>query len=252
MAAVAGSSAAAALLFRVQGGIARRSIGRPLGDDAPSADRTYQRKLGDPIRLLVVGDSIAAGLGASKPKHTLGARLARGLAAERQRSVQLRTTAVVGSESSMLAAQLDSLPLGYRPDVVVIVVGGNDVMHRVRTAQAAAHLGAAVRRLRALGAEVVVGTCPDLGALPVVPQPLRSLGRRASRRLAAAQVRAVQGAGGHPVSLVRALGPMYLDRPEDMFAEDRFHPSSLGYRRAAKALLPDVLAAAGSPAPGPP
>jgi membrane-associated phospholipid phosphatase len=30
-----------------------------------------------------------------------------------------------------------------------------------------------------------------------------------------------------------------------MFAEDRFHPSSAGYRRTAKAIVPSVLAALG-------
>ena len=248
VAAVAGARAAVALLFRVQGGMARRALGRPLGDDAPSADRTYRRKLGHPIRLLMVGDSVAAGLGATKPKQTLGARLARGLAKSTLRAVQLRTTAVVGSESSRLGAQLDSLPFGYRPDVAVIVVGGNDVTHRVRLPQAAADLGETVRRLRALGAEVVVGTCPDLGVIPSVPQPLRTVGRRASHRLATMQASAVLAAGGRAVPLGSTLGPMFRARPDEMFAEDRFHPSSLAYRRCAKALLPSLLEAVGAPA----
>jgi lysophospholipase L1-like esterase len=249
LAALAGAGAAAALLFRVQGGIARRSILAPLGDDAPSADRTYRRKLGNPLRLLMVGDSIAAGLGATKPKHTLGARLAKALAGQSGRAVQLRTAAVVGSESSMLESQLDSLPLGYRPDIAVIVVGGNDVTHRVRTARSAADLGAAITRLRSLGAEVVVATCPDLGVLRTVPQPLRSVGHRTSRRLAAAQARTALANGARPVSLGDNLGPLFRAQPEDMFAEDRFHPSSLGYRRAAKVLLPAVLEALGVPVP---
>ena len=45
----------------------------------------------------------------------------------------------------------------------------------------------AIARLRERGTAVVVGTCPDLGALRPVPQPLRALGSRASRQLAAAQ-----------------------------------------------------------------
>jgi len=248
VAALAGAGAAAALLFRVQGGIARRSILQPLGDEAPFADRTYRRKLGHPLRLLMVGDSIAAGLGADKPKHTLGARLAKGLADQTGRSVRLRTAAVVGSEASMLDAQLDSLPLGYKPDIAVIAVGGNDVTHRVRTARSAADLGAAIVRLRSMGAEVVVATCPDLGVLRTVPQPLRTVGQSASRRMAAAQARTARAAGAYSVSLGDTLGPLFRACPEDMFAADRFHPSSLGYRRAAKVILPAVLGALGVPA----
>jgi hypothetical protein len=37
---------------------------------------------------------------------------------------------------------------------------------------------------------------------------------------------------------------MFFDQPEEMFSLDRFHPSALGYRRTAEALLPAVVAAA--------
>lgn len=243
---VAGGTAYGAreLLHR-QAAQARRAIGKPLGEQAPDADRHYKRKYGEPVDLLVLGDSIAAGLGAEKAKHTLGGRLARGIAAGAGRSVRLRTAAVVGSESSMLAAQLASLPLGYRPDVAVIVVGGNDVTHRVPVAESVRHLADAVDDLRARGAEVVVGTCPDLGALRPVPQPLRALGSRASRQLADAQRAAALDRGARVVSLAHVVGPFFITNPEEMFSLDRFHPSAHGYKRTAKAMLPSVLAALG-------
>lgn len=243
---VAGGTAYGAreLLHR-QAAQARRAIGKPLGEQAPDADRHYKRKYGEPVDLLVLGDSIAAGLGAEKAKHTLGGRLARGIAVAAGRSVRLRTAAVVGSESSMLAAQLASLPPGYRPDVAVIVVGGNDVTHRVPVAESVRHLADAVDDLRARGAEVVVGTCPDLGALRPVPQPLRALGSRASRQLADAQRAAALDRGARVVSLAHVVGPFFITNPEEMFSLDRFHPSAHGYKRTAKAMLPSVLAALG-------
>jgi hypothetical protein len=76
------------------------------------ADRTYKMKYGAPIDLLLLGDSIAAGLGADKPKHTLGAQLARRTARDTRRGVRLYTAAHVGSETSMLRAQLAALPAG--------------------------------------------------------------------------------------------------------------------------------------------
>ena len=232
-------------LLHRQAAQARRAIGKPLGEQAPDADRHYKRKYGEPVDLLVLGDSIAAGLGAEKAKHTLGGRLARGIAAGAGRSVRLRTAAVVGSESSMLTAQLASLPPGYRPDVAVIVVGGNDVTHRVPVAESVRHLADAVDDLRARGAEVVVGTCPDLGALRPVPQPLRALGSRASRQLANAQRAAALDRGARVVSLAHVVGPFFITNPEEMFSLDRFHPSAHGYKRTAKAMLPSVLAALG-------
>jgi lysophospholipase L1-like esterase len=243
---VAGGTAYGAreLLHR-QAAQARRAIGKPHGEDAPAADRHWKKKYGAPVDLLLLGDSVAAGLGAEKPKHTLGGRLARGIAVGAERSVRLRTAAVVGSESSMLAAQLASLPPAYSPDVAVIVVGGNDVTHRVPVAESVRHLADAIDHLRARGAQVVVGTCPDLGALRPVPQPLRALGSRASRQLADAQREVALDRGARVVSLAHVVGPFFITNPDEMFSLDRFHPSAHGYKRTAKAMLPSVLAALG-------
>ena len=232
-------------LLARQAAAARRVIGKPLGEDALDADRIWKRSYGDPIELLLLGDSIAAGLGAERRKDTLGGRLSKGIAKHAHRAVRLTTVARVGSESSMLAGQLDALPPTYLADVAVIVVGGNDVTHRVPVADSVRHLEEAIARLRGAGTAVVVGTCPDLGALRPVPQPLRSLGSRMSRQLAIAQREAAVAAGAHAVSLAHVVGPFFITNPDEMFSLDRFHPSGTGYRRTAAALLPSVLAAVG-------
>lgn len=244
--AVLGATAVALrTLISRQAAIARRRIGKPLGEQALDADRVWRRKKHDgrPVELLVLGDSIAAGLGAGHRRDTLGARLAKGIARAAARPVRLRTAAVVGSETSALAAQIAALPPDYRADVAVVVVGGNDVTHRIPPVRAAAQLEQAVGALTARGTAVVVGTCPDLGTLRAVPQPLRTLASRSSRQLAAAQARAAERAGARVVGLARAVGPVFAERPDEMFSIDRFHPSALGYRRTAEALLPAVLGA---------
>lgn len=239
--AAAGVVASRAVLAR-QAAIARRRIGKPLGEIAVDADRVWRKQLGgNPVSLLLLGDSIAAGLGAERRKDTLGARLAKGVARAVGRPVRLTTAAVVGSESSALAAQLDAIPDDARHDVAVIIVGGNDVTHRIPVATSIGHLRRAIERLRQRGTEVVVGTCPDLGALRPVPQPLRALGSRLSRQLAAGQAATARETGARAVSLRRAVGPFFVSQPDEMFSLDRFHPSALGYRRTADALLPAVI-----------
>lgn len=143
----------------------------------------------------------------------------------------------------MLSAQLDSLPGDYRPDVAVVIVGGNDITHRVPTAVSVTSLQDALTRVRDLGASAVVGTCPDLGMLRPVPQPLRSIGSRLSRRLAQAQTAAAATAGAGVVSLRRTVGPLFRAQPDEMFSPDRFHPSALGYKRTAHAFIPAVVEA---------
>lgn len=241
----AGFVAGSRHLLRRQAAAARAVIGKPLGESAPVADRTWKRGWGQRIELLVLGDSIAAGLGADQPHHTPGARLAKRLTRRTRRACRLRTAAVVGSESSALSDQLDGLPTNYRPHLAVIIVGGNDVTHRVPTATSIAHLARTIERLHERGAQVIVGTCPDLAALPALPQPLRALASRTSRQLAEAQRQAALAAGARAVSLADVVGPFFVTNPDEMFSPDRFHPSSAGYKRTAQALLPSALAALG-------
>jgi hypothetical protein len=125
------------------------------------------------------------------------------------------------------------------------MIGANDVTHRIPPTRSVRHLSAAVRRLRTAGAEVVVGTCPDLGTVERVQQPLRWLARRASRQLAAAQTIGTVEQGGRTVSLGDLLGPEFEANPRELFGPDNYHPSAEGYATAAMAVLPTVCAALG-------
>lgn len=224
--------------------LARRTVGVPVGEP-PTADGVY----GDfpdadepPIRLAVLGDSSAAGLGVEDPLDTPGALLACGLAAVAERPVRLVSVAKSGAQSSDLERQV-TLALTADPDVAMIMVGANDVTHQVRPADSVRRLEQATRRLIAAGTEVVVGTCPDLGTIEPIAQPLRYLVRQWSRSLAAAQTIAVVEAGGRTVSIGALLGPEFAARPGDLFGPDRFHPSAEGYSTAAMAILPSLCAA---------
>jgi lysophospholipase L1-like esterase len=194
--------------------------------------------------LVFLGDSTAAGQGVRRARETPGALLASGLAAVAERPVKLANVALPGAQSNDLERQVSllldsSMP---PPDVAVVMIGANDVTHRMPLATSVRLLSDAVRRLREAGTEVVVGTCPDLGSVEPVYQPLRWLARRASRQLAAAQTIAVVGLGGRTVSLGDLLGPEFEARPRELFGPDNFHPSAEGYATAAMAMLPTLCA----------
>ncbi len=232
-------------VLKAEAKVARRIVGQPF-DGSPDDNGTYGAGLGEPVELVVLGDSSAAGMGADNRYQTVGAITANGVSALTGRPVHLTNTAVVGAESSGLELQLaNALDRVARPHVAIIMIGANDVTHRINKAVAVRHLETTVRALRALGTEVVVGTCPDLGTIQPIPQPLRLIGRRWARDMAAAQTVAVVEAGGRTVSLGDLLGPEFAERPHEMFSADRFHPSPAGYARAASALLPSVYAALG-------
>ena len=232
----------------VQAGMARRAIG-PRRSAPPYADGRYfpdgdRTRGGTSLRLAVLGDSGAAGLGAHDAAATPGAVLATALASASDRPVMLTNAAVVGARSADLEAQVDRV-LVVRPHVAMIMIGANDVTHLVRPQDSVRHLSDAVRRLREAGAEVVVGTCPDLGTVRPFAPPLRQVARRMSRELAAAQTLAVRDAGGRPVPLAQILSEIFEAEPVRFFSDDRFHPSTEGYAACAMALLPEVLAAVG-------
>ncbi len=241
LAALGATAVATAGLLTAQAVQARRRIG-PRTTTAPYADGRYGSGAGTSIRLALLGDSGAAGLGARTPGDTMGAILASALSEVSGRTVTLSNHAVIGAQTADLDPQIDRA-LWTRPHVAVIMVGANDVTHLVPRTLSARRLRKAIRRLREADIEVVMATCPDLGTIKPVPQPLRTVMRRSSRRLAAAQADATRAEGGRPVALGSRLGAEFDERPDVMFAEDRFHPSTDGYSALAQALLPEVIAA---------
>ncbi|MEV5437940.1 SGNH/GDSL hydrolase family protein [Streptomyces sp. NPDC052682] len=246
---LAGAAAVGLLLAEAQ--LARRRVGNGTSPRVPNADGLYGRTCATPgqapLRLTMLGDSTAAGQGVRRVGQTPGALLASGVAALAERPVELRTVAVPGAQSDDLDRQVTvALADPTRvPDICVIMVGANDVTHRMPPTRSVRYLSSAVRRLRTAGAEVVVGTCPDLGTIEPVRQPLRWLARRASRQLAAAQTIGVVEQGGRTVSLGDLLGPEFAANPRELFGPDSYHPSAEGYATAAMAVLPTVCAALG-------
>jgi lysophospholipase L1-like esterase len=217
----------------------------------PSGRRARaERSSGPALLVSVLGDSAAAGLGADDPAATPGVLLATGVAGHTGRVVQLRTETRSGAVSAELAGQVDRLEAdGVRPDVVLIIIGGNDVKSRVPAPTAARQLGEAVARLSSRGTLVVVGTVPDLGTITSVQQPLRALGGRWSRRLAEEQTRQILANGGHPVDLRGLMAQDFRTDAAAMFSEDRFHPSTDGYRRTMSHVVPVVLGLLDTSAP---
>lgn len=204
----------------------------------------WHRELDVDLHLMVFGDSTATGYGCHSADEVPGALIARALAERTGKRIRLSTKAIVGATSKGLAGQVDAMFVaGPPPDVAVIMIGANDITGLNGTSRSAQRLGAAVRRLRAGGAVVVVGTCPDFGVITAIPQPLRWVARARGRRLAHAQAATVIAAGGIPVPLADLLAPEFQQAPDLMFAEDQYHPSAAGYALAANQLIPALCAA---------
>ncbi|MEV0896245.1 SGNH/GDSL hydrolase family protein [Actinoplanes sp. NPDC049802] len=200
-----------------------------------------------PLRLVLLGDSAAVGVGVEWLSDTVGGQLAQlladGSADLGPRHVLLSSVGVAGSRSSDLSTQVARSLLGDRPDVAVVLIGSYDAASGRGPEDAAAHLGQAVRRLRSAGVQVVVGTCPDLGASRSMAPPLRQIAGLIGRRMARAQAKAVAEAGGVVVDLAAETGAVFR-ADAGTLCYDGFHPSADGYRVWAHALYPAVAKAA--------
>jgi lysophospholipase L1-like esterase len=191
----------------------------------------------------MLGDAIALGVGADHVTQTVGGQLATLLAEDDQgRPVEIWSVAQPGSRAADLPLQTAKALVGPRPDVAVILVGVADAVRFARPSRAAAHLGSAVRQLRAGGTAVVVGTCLDLGALWAIASPLRQLLCRHGQNLARWQAAAAHAAGGVVVDLDALTGTVFRADPGTL-SSDGFHPSQDGYRVLAHALFPAVQSA---------
>jgi lysophospholipase L1-like esterase len=240
--ALVAGAAGGALVIAAEIAVARRrSYAKP---DPELAIRTSHGSAARPtVRLVLLGDASALGVGVSHVNDTVGGRLAELLVADGYR-VELSSVAVVGSRSVDLGTQVARALIGPRPDVAVILVGANDATGLRRPAEAAGALAAAVGRLRGSGVPVIVGTCPDLGAMRAFATPLRQIVALLGRRVARAQTTAVRAAGGVPVDLATLTGAVFR-ADAGTLSPDGYHPSADGYRVWAHVLVPAVRDAVG-------
>lgn len=207
-----------------------------------AGDRHGRVGTGRPIlRLLVLGESTAAGVGAQHHGDSLAGQTAQALHEAIGASIDWQVLAANGLTASMLRERLDELPAESRCDLVVIGLGANDVF-RLRGPGGWSrdlHALIAAVRERCGHAPVMLSAAPPIGQFPGLPQPLRAvLGLRARLLDHASTDLARKVPGVHFVPLEFAVEP-------ELFAVDGIHPSPRAYRlwgvavaQAAVGLLP--------------
>jgi lysophospholipase L1-like esterase len=180
----------------------------------------------DPVRLLVLGDSTAAGVGALTQADALPGRLAHALQARTGRGIRWRAVGENGATARDLVERYLVEALDQPADLLFLTIGANDAM-KLRGA------GAYVRDVRTIldaftaanpDAVVLMSSLPVFGRFALLPEPLRTALYRHGLALEGAARRLVER---RPRSLMSADPPPYAD---DFWADDRFHPGPNGYR----------------------
>ncbi|MFN3707324.1 SGNH/GDSL hydrolase family protein [Microcella sp.] len=212
----------------------------PILPEAPGPWRgaTGDKSDAHPVRMLVLGDSTAAGVGVDDAAAGLGGQLARALTEATDRRVLWRASGRSGATARDLIGRYLRPALREQTTLVFLSVGANDAL-AVRSARG-------FRRDVAHIVDRVFDAHPDavllMSSLPAffrfrgLPEPLRSTLYRHSQAL---EHEARDLIDAHPRAHMSPPPPPYT---EGFFAVDEFHPGAQGYREWADFAVADALA----------
>ena len=178
------------------------------------------------LRLIVIGDSTVAGIGAATHAQALTGQVAQHLSAITQRRVNWRALGQTSATSEIMRAQLLPRLVHETADVIVLSFGVNDVTRVHTPSRWRANLAGMTEALRAqFGAlPLIHAGVPPLGHFPALPRPLRGwLGVRAQTFDDIAREFFTQLPHGQYSALPRAA-------TANGFAADGYHPNELTYR----------------------
>ena len=199
---------------------------------------------GPVLRLLIAGDSSAAGVGVAVQDQALAGRLVAELAGAFE--VHWRLEARTGADSAETIRRLAGLDGTF--DVVVTALGVNDVtgLVRGRVWMERQRLLSALARERFAARLIVTSGLPPMGRFPLLPQPLRWMLGRQARRFDAGL--ADLAAAAPDIAHVRFDLPL---SPADM-AEDGYHPGAAIYAEWARLVAGVIRARLGERRVAPP
>lgn len=188
----------------------------------PAGARMGDTGSGPLLRVLILGDSAAAGVGVSSLDEALSGQLVAELA--RTHRVSWSLIAKSGASTEGTTRHLMLCP-AQQFDIVVVSLGGNDVTGRRVLASWLKDIDTLVALLRSRfsARHILLSGVPPMHAFPGFPQPLRwYLGTKARQYNAAL----ARWTAGEADCEYVALTP----NDAGLFAADGMHPGQQGYR----------------------
>lgn len=174
--------------------------------------------------LLVIGDSLGVGVGASKPEEAIPGRLAHYLGA-----THVENYSVIGAGVEDLAPQIAKATLP-RYDVILVQVGGNNILAFDNVRWTGRILGEVFAELPESG-KVILMSAGNAGGATLFPPPVRFFHTR-TNLLYNKEFERVAHAWG--VTYVDLYMPPsedpFMQNPGFYLAADGLHPSSEGYQ----------------------
>lgn len=192
---------------------------------------------GTQARLLAIGDSIIAGVGATTLSRALVGQTANALAISLGSCVEWKALGVSGYNSekvlNRLVPKLPDVPVDY----VILSVGVNDVTGLTTLRQWRQNLNLLVARLQAHSPNAIVAVAglPPLHGFPLLPQPLRAVFGMRSRSLDEELRKILHGLPNC------VYVPLDFDPDLSKFAPDGYHPSEEGYAEYGRHMADELI-----------
>jgi len=192
----------------------------------------------DPLRLLLLGDSTIAGVGAATQQQGLAGNLGHELGTRLKRGVEWRAVGESGATARDLLERFVDEAVSEPFDLAFVSVGANDALGLRSRAVFGRDIRSLVSRLRQASPEctILVSSLPAFFRFELLPNPLKRNLYRHSRSLEA-EARRVVGATENA-----HMSPPPPPYSEGFFASDLFHPSEQGYRDWARFAVDDAVA----------
>jgi len=183
---------------------------------------------GRALNYAVLGDSTAVGQGGEYQKG-VASSTARYIAGKGF-AVSVQNFAVSGARTKDVLGKQVPDAVHFRPDIVLICVGANDVTHLTRLAYIKRDAKAIIDRLQAVNpnAKIIITGSPEMGSVPRFPQPTKFLAGQRTAAINRAFDEVIQEKGTIRAHIAEETGPTFKEHPE-LFAQDKFHPTDEGY-----------------------
>jgi lysophospholipase L1-like esterase len=193
----------------------------------------------EPLRVTWIGDSTAAGVGASSAEGSVSRQVGRRLADELGRPIDLQVVAVSGARVDDVVREQLAL-VDPDADAVFVSIGANDTTHLTSTGDFAASYRAMLEGLPA-GAAVIALGVPDIGSVTRLAQPLRAIAGWRGAAYDAIGAEEAARAGATRVDIAAGTGPAFRADPDRLLAADHYHPSDAGYGVWTEVIVPVAL-----------
>ena len=194
------------------------------GKQVAKVTKKYERSLSRGPKILLAGDSVVFGVGATAPETSIAGLFGRDFP-----QATIKNIGVSGAETDGLVQQLTTVH-GQRFDLVVIIIGANDVVHFANLTKSLENLGQGLSLARDLSDQVILMPEGNMGNPPLFPQ-LASLFFTPRSRLF--RVGAMTIAAQHQTTYVDVFHERKDDYwrkdPTHYYAADFFHPADKGY-----------------------